>query len=460
MNGPRDDANDAAVEADPTTTATLRQNLPFVRFWLASTVSDFGTYITTVALSVLVLVVLGGTALDQGLVNAARWAPYLLVGLLAGIWVDHFRRRTVLIAGDLGRGLVLVSLAGLALTGILSIPATLILMFVFGALALMTDAAYQSFVPQLVPRPLLVRANASLQQSMTVAQTTGGAIAGGLVTLIGAPFALLIDAVSYFFSGLVLSSIKQTSANQLSARDSASVKHRVGEGLRWLYLHPRLGPHAVSSHIWFIGSAMMGAVFPALILNELQLGALGLGLAIGCAGVGAVLGTLISNQLGERWGTGRVVVASSLFQPVAVALIALSPAVAATRDGPLTGAAYGSPVEWPGTLWAAFILAAVGQLLFGFAMGADSPLTMGYQQAVTPDRLIARMSATMRSANRGMIVVGAPLGGAIATGVGVGTALWVAAAIMLVAGLVMLFSPYRTARIEDDQLTDEEALGR
>lgn len=78
----------------------LRHNPAFVRFWLASTVSDFGTYITTVALSVLVLVSLNGTALDQGLVNAARWAPYLLFGLLAGIWVDRFRRRTVLITGD------------------------------------------------------------------------------------------------------------------------------------------------------------------------------------------------------------------------------------------------------------------------------------------------------------------------------------------------------------------------
>ena len=86
-------------------TTRLRQYPPFVRFWLASTVSDFGTYITGVALSVLVLVNLGGTPLDQGLVNAARWAPYLLFGLLAGIWVDRWQRRTVLIAGDLGRAL-------------------------------------------------------------------------------------------------------------------------------------------------------------------------------------------------------------------------------------------------------------------------------------------------------------------------------------------------------------------
>ncbi|XAS68226.1 MFS transporter [Micrococcaceae bacterium Sec5.7] len=80
----------------------LRRYPAFVRFWLASTVSDFGTYITTLALSVLILVTMNGTPLDQGLVNAARWTPYLLFGLVAGVWIDRFPRRTVLIGGDWG----------------------------------------------------------------------------------------------------------------------------------------------------------------------------------------------------------------------------------------------------------------------------------------------------------------------------------------------------------------------
>ncbi|MBG6185485.1 MFS family permease [Arthrobacter sp. CAN_A214] len=145
----------------------LRHNSAFVRFWSASTVSDFGTYITTVALSVLILVSLNGTAFDQGLVNAARWAPYLLFGLLAGIWVDRFRRRTVLITGDVGRGLVLATLCLLGVLGLLNVPTVMVLVFSFGTLALMSDAAYQSFLPQLVSRPLLTRANARLQQSDT-----------------------------------------------------------------------------------------------------------------------------------------------------------------------------------------------------------------------------------------------------------------------------------------------------
>ena len=436
------------------TESKLRQYPAFVRFWLASTVSDFGTYITTLAMSVLILVTMSGTPLDQGLVNAARWTPYLLFGLVAGVWIDRFPRRTILVGGDFGRGLILAVVCVAAMTGTISVPILMILMFAFGTLALTSDAAYQSFLPQLVPRSLLTRANARLQQSDTVAQTTGSAVAGGLVALVTAPVAILVDAASYFFSAAVLLTLERPARHPPSRRKQR-LHHKVAEGLQWVYGHSHLAPMAWSSHIWFIGSSILGAVLPTVILNDLGLGALGLGLVMGCSGIGAVVGTTLSTRLGSRWGTGNAIVASRLAQPFAVALVALAPLTAGATH---TGEAYGSPLHWPGQLWAAFIVAGTGQLLFGMAMGVEGPLEMGYRQAVTPDRLIARMSATMRSINRGMIVLGAPLGGLIAIVAGTDTALWAAAAFLLLASLVLLFSGFRDARIEDQQLSDEEAL--
>lgn len=437
----------------------LRHNSAFVRFWLASTVSDFGTYITTVALSVMVLVSLNGTALDQGLVNAARWAPYLAFGLLAGIWVDRFRRRTVLITGDFGRGLILATLCLLGALDFLTVPTVMVLMFGFGTLALMSDAAYQSFLPQFVSRPLLTRANARLQQSDTVAQTTGSAVAGGLVALVTAPFALLVGAITHFFSGAVLLSLKHAAANKPPVHMDGSLRRKIGEGLRWVYGHPRLGPLSWSTHAWFIGSAIMGTVLPALVLHDLGLGALGLGLVLSGAGVGSVVGTLLSIRIGEWWGTGKAMIIARMVQPVALAAIALSPLVgAAMASGPLNNRSYDLPSDWPAALWAAFAVAAGGQFLFWLSMGVEGPLEMGYQQAVTPDRLIARMSATKRSMNRGMIVLGAPLGGALATLTSSSIALWLAAGIMLTSALILLFSKFRHASVANDQLTDEDAL--
>lgn len=124
----------------------------------------------------------------------------------------------------------------------------------------------------------------------------------------------------------------------------------------------------------------------------------------------------------------------------------------------MTERAYGSPADWPAALWVAFAVATGGQFLFWLSMGVEGPLEMGYWQAVTPDRLIARMSATRRSMNRGMIVIGAPLGGALALLTSSSVALWAAAGIMLLSALVLLLSKFRNANVENDQLSDEEAL--
>ncbi|MBG6185488.1 MFS family permease [Arthrobacter sp. CAN_A214] len=296
-------------------------------------------------------------------------------------------------------------------------------------------------------------------QGHTVAQTTGSAVAGGLVALVTAPFALLLGAVTHFVSAVVLLSLKHAATDKPPVRMDGTVRRKVGEGLSWIYGHPRLGPLAWSSHAWFIGSAMMGAVLPALVLNDLKLGALGLGLVLTGAGVGSVVGTLLSIRIGARWGTGRTMIIARLIQPVALALIAFSPLVAvAVADGPLTDQAYGSPADWPVALWAAFAVAAGGQFFFWLSMGVEGPLEMGYWQPVTPDKLIARMSATRRSMNRGMIVLGAPLGGALATLTNSSIALWAAAGVMVLSASMLLFSEFRDANVDNDQLTDEEAL--
>ncbi|MGG5751946.1 MFS transporter [Zafaria sp. Z1313] len=415
----------------------LRENPAFVRFWAAAAASDAGTYLTTVALSVLVLEVLGGSAQDQGLVGAFRWAPYLLFGLVAGLWVDRWRRRTVLIAADVGRAVVL---GALCLTGLAgpagALPAVFGLVFAFGVLALLADAAHQSFLPQIVPRPLLVRANMRLQQSDTVAQTSGGVVAGTLVTWLGAPFALLLDAASHLLSAAVLSTLRDGGRGRPEG-PAVPVRTRIAQGLRWIYRHPRLAPLAWCTHGWFIGSAMIGTVLPVLVLQELSLGALGLGLVMSCAGIGAVVGTSLAPLAGARFGTGRALVLPRLAEVPAVALIAAAPWMAGGQEA--------------GVPWAAGVAVGLGQLVFGFSMGVGGPLEMGYWQAVTPDRLIARMSATRRSANRGMIVLGAPLGGFLAVAWSPAAALWTAAAVLLAAAAALWSSPFRDADVDADQ---------
>src|SRR5947209_6777275 len=110
----------------------LRDCPGYLRFWTASTVSGFGTYITLVAIQVLIVLTLNEGATGVGLVSAARWLPYLLFGLVAGVLVDRSRRRPLLVTADLSRGLLLIGIPLLALTNQLSLVALMGFMAIFG----------------------------------------------------------------------------------------------------------------------------------------------------------------------------------------------------------------------------------------------------------------------------------------------------------------------------------------
>ncbi|MGP9040404.1 MFS transporter [Cytobacillus kochii] len=410
----------------------LREHKSFVRFWIASTTSSFGTYITTLALQVLVVGNMEGSAVDVGWVSASRWLPYVLLGLIAGVLVDRFHRKTVLVVTDIGRGMILTFICFMSITGVISIGLLMFLLVLFGTLSLFNDSAHQSFVPQLVPRPLLTRANARLEQSSAVAETSGPAIGGGLVSLIGAPIALLFDALSYLFSGVLMASIKHQTSKKVK---TGSLGQQIKEGLRWVYQHQYLRPLALNTHAWFLFHSMTMTILVSMFLIELGFDALLLGCVLAAAGVGAVAGTSLSSRAGVRFGVGRAMAFSRILYGPAVILMALAPA-ANNSDSP----------------YIALMFVIVGQLFYGFAMGIEGPLEMGYRQYVTPSHFQGRMNATLRSINRSAVVIGAPLGGTLADGLGFKTALWISIAGLILCGLWFSLSSMRKARIEDAEI--------
>ncbi len=419
-----------AVDAAPGSAARPGACPGFTKFWAASSASDLGTYFTTVAVQVLVVVTLGRGAFGVGLVTAARWLPYLIFGLVAGIVVDRTAHRPLLVLTDLARGGLLVAVPVLALAHRLSLPTLTVFMAVFGLLSLFNDAAAQSFLPRLVPPELLTRANARLDQGGAAAQTTGPALAGGLVSLVGAPWAVLVDVLSYLVSGLLIARIPITEP----PRRPITVSHvwrEAAAGARWIYRHRTLRPLALSTHAWFLCWAIAGAILAPYVLRTLGIGAFGLGLFLSVAGVGGLLGASSATRLGARFGAGRVVIVARAGTGLSWALVALS-----------------------GRGWVGWLLLAAGQLLLGLSMGAESANEMGYWQAVTPDDLQGRTSATRRSVNRAMLVIGAPLGGALADLVGYRPMLWAAAVGFLLVAASLSCSPFRHARVDPAPTAD------
>jgi MFS family permease len=387
----------------------------FRLFWVASTVSGFGSQVTMFAVSVLVVTTLGGTPADVGLVNSARWLPYLLLGLVVGALVDRVRRRPLLVGTDLARAMLLCAIPLLAWADLLSVPVLIVIMAVFGLASLFNDAAHQSFLPRLLPRVALPRANARLEQSSAAAETSGPAMAGGLVSWLGAPVAVMVDAASYLVSAVFTARIP---IEDLPAPARGPLLREIREGLGWVYGHRMLRPLALSTHGWTLFAAVLGAVYIPYALLELGFSPLESGLTLAAAGVGGLLGSGLS----ERWGRrpGIAVPAAWLLDAVGIAVLAVTP---------VNG----------------LVIAGAGQFLNGLGLGLSSPVELSYRQAATPDRLQARVNATMRSFNRAAVVIGAPVGGLIAEAVGIRFALWVAAAGLTAAALSLLSSPFRHA---------------
>jgi MFS family permease len=397
----------------------------FRPFWFGGAVSALGTYVTLLALQTMVVLTLGGSAQDVGWLNSTRWLPYLVFGLVVGALVDRCARRPIMIATDLVRAALLAAIPLAWATGTLSLGLLLVIVALYGTASLVNDAASMAFLPRLVPREHLQRAHARIDGADAVAQTTGPALAGVLVKLVGAPLAVLVDAASHLVAAAVVATLRVREIPTDAAPPAPNLRREIGEGITWVYRRSGLAVLAVATHVWFAGAAVMGAVVAPFALLTLGLSQVQFGIVTALGGLGAVLGAAISSAGGRRLGTGGAIIAAHLVTTTGVVLMALAGLGTAG--------------------WAAAVVLGIGQAGHGFGLGFGNSHEMSYRQALTPDALQARTNTTMRSFNRAVIVVVAPLGGLLADLTSARSALLVAAAVFGLSAVVLLLSPFRSA---------------
>lgn len=399
----------------------------FARFWSGSSLAFLAVAVTTVAVDALVINELGASEAEVGIIRAVQFLPYLLVGLIAGALVDRWRKKPVLVLSTLGSGVVLAVIPALWWAGSLSLAAVAAVLFLAGVCSVFTAAAQQSILPFLVGRQQLVPANARLGQSMTVAQTSGPPLGGALVSLIGAAGSLGASALGHLASALLYTRMKVPGPPAAAPGVEAgrlSIWSDIRAGMSFLYRHRTLTPLALSTHIWFLANSAAVTVFALFALRHLGLSPFLYGLTLAMAGVAGLLGALLAPRIGRRLGEGNTVILARLLYPLCWGLVALAP------QDPVWG----------------LVLLGLAQALYGFCMGFEDPNEMGYCQSVTPQRLLGRMHATMRSANRSMAVVGALLGGLLAGVIGYHATLWAIVSVFTLAALVIWVSPMRGAR--------------
>lgn len=400
----------------------LWRNANFLKLWAAQTVSVFGTRITFIAVPLFAALTLQASPAEMGMLTAASELPALMLAIFIGVWVDRLPRRPILIVADIGRALLLIGIPVAVWTGILRIEMLFLIVFLVGVLTVFFDVAYQSFLPAVVRRDQLVEGNSKLATSVSGAVIIGPALAGGLVQIASAAIAILIDAISYLISAVFLGRIDAVEPGATSRASRTGMRHEIGEGLRMVFSSPILRTLGLSTGI---GVMFYSAQFVAIVLyvtRDLGLSAGTLGLIFTAGGVGYLAGALLTGWTSRRFGLGRAILGGLVVAGTGDVLIPMA-------SGP--------------------VLVAVPLLLAGFLLnGIGGPIydlnQVSLRQAVTPDHLLGRVTASLRVVIRGAAPVGAVLGGFIAEWLGLRATLVIAAFGAPLSFLVIWLSPVRS----------------
>ncbi|QYN33025.1 MFS transporter [Pseudonocardia sp. DSM 110487] len=400
---------------------SLWRHRDFLLLWAGETVSQVGTMVSHLALPLLAATSLGATAWEMGLLVAAERGAFLLVGLPAGVVMDRVRRRPVMIAADLVRFVLFASIPLAWALGVLTFAQLLVVALLAGVATVFFDVGYQSVLPAVVGRAGLVDGNVKLESTRAAAETAGPALGGGLVQLVGAAAAVLLDAVTYLVSAAFL--LRMRTREAVPARDPArSLRADMAQGLRYVLGHPLLRPITLCTGTANLFSGVLAAVSVLFLARELGQPPAVIGLVLAAGSVGGVLGALTAGRWIRGLGQGRTVVTALLVTgPVALVL-------------PLT-------TPGAGLAWFALGMAAVwyGGVVYNVAQ-------VSFRQSVCPDHLLGRMNASIRFLVWGTIPIGGLLGGALGELLGLRATLLVTAVGMVLSPVWVVASPLRRLR--------------
>jgi MFS family permease len=396
----------------------LWRHRDFLKLWSAETVSQFGTQVSQLALPFIAITILDASAFAVAALGTVEFLPFLLFTLPAGVWVDRLPRRLILIVSDYGRAALLFTVPLAYAFDALTLAQLFAVGFLVGTLTVFFDVSYQAYLPSLVQRDEIIEGNSKLEVSRTVSQITGPGVAGGLIGLITAPYAVLVDAISFFASGAFLSAIRKQEQRPAPAPEGARPRMRseLREGLQYVVGHPLLRPQALCTGTSNFFSNVTFSIFLVYAVRTLGLSAAEVGLIFTLGGPGGLLGALLSQRITRRFGVGPTTVAMTILFGGAGFLIPLA------------------PQSFPHPF-----LVASG-LIFGFSVVVYNITQVSLRQAITPERIQGRMNSVMRFLVWGTIPLGSLTGGALASTIGLRETLFVGAVGGLLAGLPIILS--------------------
>jgi len=398
----------------------LRRNPDFVKLWAAHTLSLCGSQITLLAVPLTAVLVLKATPLQMGLLRAAAWAPFLVVGLIAGLWIDRRPRQPILIAMDLGRAVLLSAIPLGAFVGLLGLGLLYVVVGLLGTLTVFFEVAAPAFLSSLLVPEDILEGNSRLQASASLAQVIGPGVAGVLVQVLTAPMAVAVDALSFVLSAVLVRNIRAVELLSPS-RETQPLWDELSAGVRLIVTNPILRAVTGCSSTLGLWSSLVATMYVLYITQTLGLQPAALGLIVMVGSAGGILGAVVAGTSARRFGLGHIMIGATLLDSAATLLI------------PLAGRAGGMTVP----------LLVGAQALVGLTFSLYFIPQTSLRQLVTPIHVQGRANAAYQLFAWGSMSVGSLLGGVLGQRVGLQSTLVIGAVGMCLSSLWLIASPVR-----------------
>jgi MFS family permease len=399
----------------------LWRHRDFLLLWSGQTVSEMGSSITTLALPLTAVVVLGASTFQVGLLTSAATLAFAVIALPAGALVDRLAKRRLMIWCDVARMLIIGSVPLAAAFGALTLGQLYAVAVAAGVGTVFFDVSYQSYLPALISTEHLADGNGKLGATQSFAQVTGPGLGGGLVGLVGAAGAMAADAISYAVSVASLLAIR-TREEPPPRKSRRGLRAEIAEGLSFVLRHPILRKIVACTGTGNLFGTMGFALEIVFLVRVLHVRPAVTGLLIAIASLGGVAGGVLSGRLTRRIGSARIIWFSLLVISFPQLLI---------------------PLAEPGWRVVAFV---GGLMTFSFGSVVYNVAQVSYRQAICPPELLGRMNAAVRWIVWGTIPLGGLLAGTFGSLLGVRPTLWIAYAGSWAAGWWVFFSPLRRLR--------------
>ncbi|GHD49188.1 MFS transporter [Mycetocola manganoxydans] len=388
----------------------LFRDRDFRMLLLGQTTSQLGAQVSGVAVPLLAVLTLDASPFELGLVTASSTLAFAVIGLPAGAWVDQWRRRPILVASDIARAVLLATIPLTALLGILTITQLVIVSLLSGVARVFFDVGYQSYIPSVLGRNRVLAGNSSLEMVRASGQVVGPGIGGALVAALGAASVILVQSVTFAVSAIALLAIRSTEAVVPRPEVRPRLWPQIREGLGFVARTRVLRATALASATGNFSFAMASAVNMIFLARTLGLSPVVIGMVIAVGSVTAMAGAALTPTLSRRVGSARIIWLSlALTGPLALAV----------------------PFAQPGWL---VLLVVVGMAAGEFGQIVYAITNVSLRQRFCPERMLGRVTATMRFLIMGLFPLGALTGGILGELIG-------PRATLVVAGTLVIISP-------------------